>query len=482
MTIVKNPLTLSAAALALFLAGCGGSDDTPSETADMNDNGGGATNPVPNTPASEAVSRDANAAKAAAEAAHKKAADASDEANKNPKVGYAAVLGVSATAVANAQAILDANGEIADALEDAKAALEAAKALPASTASKDRIVKSIEDNIETIEEQQKTVMALAKEITGPSVRNPRTPAYFGTKAAQDLDEELMTFATDDRPAVGPATPLAIALAVSEAADPDDILFGGNTRTSAMKNFNNVVAKGETLSGNQNLAESEQGQSRFGAIGGLAGVFTCVTTECAAVNAGKEIGDGWRFTITDDEDADNGAEALKWYFKDDNGDYQQARYLEWGMWFGGTPATPQSYAGPGAGSLATVETGNTGVIADTTNTATYIGEAAGLATVFGAGSDGEAAKVSRSGHFTADVELKATFSATPTLEGMIDNFQGGVAKTGWKVEIENNDVKGDSGQFTHVFYGESGNRPTGVVGEFGNVFPDGKVAGVYQATR
>jgi len=165
------------------------------------------------------------------------------------------------------------------------------------------------------------------------------------------------------------------------------------------------------------------------------------------------------------------------------------YLEWGVWF--ADADVKSYAGPGAGSTDGAfaasagrgETGVTGAGAGLAKTATYEGDAHGLST-FRASTAGEDPEPVRSGHFTADVELKATFDNTsPTLEGMIDNFQGDAVNTGWKIEIDG-DLNGGTtvakGRFTNQTYGESGQRPTGIVGTFGRNFTDGAVDGVYHA--
>jgi len=475
---------------ALALAGCGGGNDSPAggdglkscptpngklmveDLADCPDGDPGS--------GSDAIAGEADDAKGTAADAFKKAEDASKANVTMPKTGFADVQGVSSDAAANAQAILDAETEIADALKDARAALADAKALPDDAAGKARLVKSIETDIKEIEGNQKTVKALATNIRGSNKAKPRDAAHWGTEAAKALNTALIT-------SVGTRTGDGSGLVAA-----DDVLFHGSTRPDGARNFRNAPVKGEKLGGTGNLSKGVPGQrvavSDTLKIDGLPTAnahFVCVSADgCAAVGNGKEIGDGWYFTDGEATTQDD------WYVKNADGTaYEQAKYLEWGVWFDGTAV--KSFAGEGAGSLdgafaASAGRGETDAGADLAKTATYEGDAHGLST-FRASTSGETPEAVRSGHFMADVELKATFGTTTKLEGMIDNFRGDAVNTGWKVEItggELNDTNGNTvkgtGRFTNQTYGEAGQRPTGIVGTFGRNFSDGAVDGVYHA--
>ena len=501
------PAVLTVGALAL--AGCGGGSDTPAQSTEMSGglapgaartvdgkvytcardrtencefdaadppeedgNGITITDAPPPTSTSASITTEADDAKSDADAAFKKAEDASD--GDDPKTGYADVRGVSADAAANAKAILDAETEINAALAAAKAALAKAEALPDTAVGKARLVASIEADVEEIEGNQKTVKDLADEIRGKK-STPNTAAHWGTEAAKGLDLALKAFVAN------PAGTQPLLVNV----DADDVLFHGTTRPDGAKNFNNVAVKGEVLATTA-LTAAEFGASSIGAAiengaTDLPGSFTCLSASgCEAVDIGDKIGDGWHFIIT--------ANPEYWYVKNGDGEYTQAVFAEWGMWFsdGAAPTDPKlvnAFAGMGVGSGSLVS-GDTDVDDSLDGEATYTGEAEGLST-FRASTDGQAAAAVRSGHFTADVELKASFGATAMLEGMIDGFEGPAVNAGWKIEIEKGNLGSplnvkDGGHFTHETYGEAGQRPTGIVGRFGKDFSDGAVTGVYHA--
>ncbi len=499
MRISRLYMPAATLAGALALAACGGGSDSPGTVMltpqKACEDGGGTwdgdanmcTRTPVSTPTQLSITAEADTAKSAADAAFKKAADASDGGNKMPKTGFAAVQGVSADATANAMAILDAETEINAALADARAALKKAEALPATAVGKVRLVESLEGDIKTIEANQKTVMALAKEIRGKSRTKPHDAAHWGTEAAKGLDGALLN-------SNGNIKSISARMN-TEIADASGVLFHGSTRPDGARNFNNVFVKGEKLGdtgGAVALPKAEAGISVSTEVSlengttDLEGTFTCVSESgCAAVAVGGEIGDGWKFIIA-------AADQNKWYVKD-GGTYGPVNYLEWGMWFDASDGV-KAWASRGAGSAALVATdrGVIGANAALDETATYTGDAHGLST-FRASTAGEDAKAVRSGHFMADVELKATFGDAPMLEGMIDNFRGDAVNAGWKVEIEKGTLSADGmgdnlpavkdgGRFSHQSYGEADRRPDGIVGEFGKDFSDGAVAGVYHATQ
>jgi len=481
---------------ALALAGCGGSDkpaggspETPPKCGPgtmLNDAKDGC-DASPTSMSDIAKAEDmATKAMEAADAAFEKAKGASNDVSMKDghKTGFADVQGKSADAAANAQAILDAEAEINKALEDAKKALEDAKALPEDAAGRARLVKSIEMEIEMIEKNQKTVKDRADDIRVRKAK-PRDAAYWGTQAAEGLNTALITSV---KTRTGNPSDLAMAIAGGKA------LFVGDTRLDGARNFMNEPLKGEKLTGGMldkaGPGTSVQATSSGPNIAGLPMVdtahFVCVSADgCAAVKTGEEIGDGWYFT-------DKGATKNRWYVKNKAGDaYEQAKYLEWGVWFDASDAV-KSFAGQGHGSdsfTTSANRGEIGVDDDLPGTATYEGDAHGLST-FRASKDGGPFKAVRSGHFTADVKLEATFGNEPKLEGMIGNFQGDAVNTGWKVEIKEGNLatsgmgelndEVDDGRFTYETYGEAKQRPTGIVGTFGKNFSDGAVDGVYHA--
>ena len=131
---------------------------------------------------------------------------------------------------------------------------------------------------------------------------------------------------------------------------------------------------------------------------------------------------------------------------------------------------------------------------TDTSATYSGDAVGMS-VHKTSVDGEITSI-YSGAFTADVTLKAEFSAATVdqlLGGTVDNFQGNAVDPLWTVRFErmvvaNGGVElgrtvasGRDGTWTADSYGAANARPVGIFGGFNAHFSDGHAAGVY-ATR
>ena len=131
---------------------------------------------------------------------------------------------------------------------------------------------------------------------------------------------------------------------------------------------------------------------------------------------------------------------------------------------------------------------------TDTSATYSGDAVGMS-LHKTSVDGEITSI-YSGAFTADVTLKAEFSATladQLLGGIVDNFQGNAVDPLWTVTLERKGVttgdvtagrtvaSGRDGVWTAKSYGAADARPVGIFGGFNAHFSDGHAAGVY-ATR
>ena len=196
-------------------------------------------------------------------------------------------------------------------------------------------------------------------------------------------------------------------------------------------------------------------------------------------------------------------------------YKPAEFVEWGLWLedidsnaNGEQPGLRMYAGRGSGSGPVVLNQGWGAINGAATSATYEGSATGLSARRTGGTT--AAPTYASGHFTADVELNATFGAgTPMLGGTIDNFQGGSHTDGnWELTltretfdgtdgIDNDDgdfAGGISGYWTADSYGgentgDDAKRPDGIYGDFVAEFGDGGnarrgdgvAAGVYHTT-
>ena len=235
--------------------------------------------------------------------------------------------------------------------------------------------------------------------------------------------------------------------------------------------------------------------------GIAGALHCYDAACSA--PGTTFGAGWHFVPSETDNR---------YERKSDGDYMQAQYVEWGMWITGTN-TVNGYIGKGLGSavLRTTAAGTgagevsftRGASSVTTDVrATYSGAAVGLsATQKGTG----AAATHASGHFIADVELKAVFGATveeAKLNGEIDNFRdaagnGGshvntawsldlVEKEGWGTPVADGTFENDiDGGWTAQGYATgtgTKHQPDGIFGRFNAQFSDGAAAGVYHTEK
>ena len=128
---------------------------------------------------------------------------------------------------------------------------------------------------------------------------------------------------------------------------------------------------------------------------------------------------------------------------------------------------------------------------TESSASYAGKAAGMSVHMTFDDQGARTGIS-SGAFTADVSLTARFGAAPTVSGTVSGFEGDAVDAGWSVElgeavlsgsIEAGEARGtgQAGAWTARAYGETDQRPAGILGGFNAHFTDGHAAGAY-ATR
>ena len=332
-------------------------------------------------------------------------------------------------------------------------------------------------------------------------------------------------------------------AIPTGDDAKDVFADGSTRTSAMRTFaqlfagstspqawadneivNAISLKDEPADGDGNgddsaltavlaagVAESTLSAYTFRGIDGMAG---CRNTKGCTV-ADSKLGDGWYFYPTSaNADAYFTTETVV----DAEGkvatSYKEATFAAWGMWLdnGGTSnalrvnrhvsVTPSTNANAGLG---------TAVAADEPASARYRGTATGLsARKTGTESNAPTA----SGHFLADVDLRASFGTSASLTGDIENFRAANENQGsahvnsdWKLDLESGDgefgssgVRTDEGTFgtgaegswfadayggSNTANGVDGKRPTGVVGGFNAAFDgddNGRAAGVFHAIK
>ena len=292
--------------------------------------------------------------------------------------------------------------------------------------------------------------------------------------------------------------------------------------------------------------TDRGDSVPGTFRGVHGTFYCNGSSCGALTAAT-FGSGWFFTPSLNkengrlDDATPGTDPRAFRYRANaGGTYRPLHFADYGMWLEGdrnVELDVQARAaliGPDSASRAIP---NLTSRADGRNrlgfdSATYSGTAHGLS----ARSRYEGSEyVTASGHFTADVELNATFGGTPTLGGTIDNFRsadtanqgGGHVNPAWSLDLHgwsraSGDAAGGLGTFddgdadtdetarghwSAWGHGAANARPDGFYGGFtaafrddaidqapngtngdgsqdfdGNLFDDGAAIGVFGTTR
>ncbi len=235
----------------------------------------------------------------------------------------------------------------------------------------------------------------------------------------------------------------------------------------------------------------------GMFNGVAGTFAC-DTGCDIQSGGdgklSTFTGGWTFT------ADSNATVA--------GVLEDADYLDFGYWVQTmTTEDDQEDYSVEAFSRGADEYGG---LTDVVGTASYAGAAAGLYSKreFVSTGDGD---LEAAGRFTADASLTATFgqmddSIAPNLvnsiSGRITDFRdsdGASIDSAWRIMLNKIGGIGGTGTFgvsegvftggtttgggtwSGQFYG-TGDRPTGVAGEFDASFDNGEVIGAFGATK
>ena len=528
MRTMKHWALAAAAAAAWALAGCGGGGSSSS--------GGptGTTDPPPPAnltamfAAAQTASDNAVAAGEAATAAVKSATD-SAKMLTTTEVG-----GDSMKAMMNAQAILDARDDAAQAVMDAEAALAAAEKAQMDAMDvadghpqKAALMAAADAAVEAAEEQ--VMMAKAArdgtmlknavaEVEGSNKKG--TPRSIANMVGSDIAAALATGATrvGTRIAYGTDAPAAtVPAALKHVANDaqgmtwamivgeDDIMkmrLGTIDTTGALTAGNEEVSvaslEGMTAADVTSTTLTDgtidaDGGTTPGSYMGILGAVVCLGgSDGCKVTDGK-LGAGWYFSPASpmayyqsqkDDPATPADESLLYE--------AEVLYASYGHWLTSTGDplewtvnTFANFAGTNAADVTTVGNDTNNL----TNTATYSGMAAGMSVrTMGSGDS----KTTDSGAFTADVMLTANFGATPTVRGTIDNFMGDAVGSGWSVNLESatlgttsNDGiatgTGRDGVWSATAYGtDSAARPAGIIGGFTAHFTDGDAAGAFAA--
>ena len=538
-------------AAAFALAACGGGGGTAERPGPVDP-------PPPAGPTADSITVDAADALVMAQAAGKAAMDAKDNAIKYAgMLGTVSVKGESMTAEMNAQMILDAqdaakmavmNAETA--LEDAKAAMMAAEALSEDDPGRAGAMAAAEAAVEAANTHMKAAQAILDANPLLADGSAVTPEIDSLKEAVAKVTNPDGAVTAPDPAktpkdAGEAVAMLISNAIDAAVTPGTVPGTPNADTDVIMTMENRQGKTwAMIAGEDNVMDKRIGATGGGTAAVKAASVSGMTLGIAGVtvNAGEfDDGDqfsgvtykgipGTMFCTGDDCEAeevdnpDNPGTALanvrklvgSWYFTptypketyvmpaDANSYTAETDYATYGYWFqlsGGTvTVTPVATRGTQADPTATAITAN-GDVATAANddlelNASYTGMAKGISVMSTFGSGGQTGI--KSGSFTADVRLDATFGPEAKISGRVWNFQGD-AVGAWTVMLTQptGATFGNSGLTGGVAKGGGGTadgawaatphapdattRPTGIFGTFNAHFSNGHAAGGY-ATR
>ncbi len=573
----QNAIMATVLVAALFaLAGCGGGSSTPTTTTPD------PTPPPPDYNSQLLMHHEAAVdAIALAESAGMAAATALESAMKSDDMLlYTEVLGDSTKAMMNAQAILDAEDAVDQALMDAdKAKMDAmdAKAavemIPDGTAGKTLAIEALDAAIKTAEDEIKAVTAIRDgddlynavlEVVGANGKGtPRSIAdtvgaaiahafrYISTSpAGSDVllspldnsgsvgvlvanslvtmdDHQGMTWAEIVGEAnvmkkrIGAITSNALVAGLGELSVASIAGMAASavdkTATPVLSATGGFNADGTARTDGKYPDGLGQGTASVtGTPGteykGIPGVVVCLggTGGCSVASDGT-LSDGWYFSPTS---------TTNYYVRNTNRQTARTKpyvletlYGTYGHWLSHDTGTlyVNAFSNTTAGTSPTgghynLNTVNTGADATTlTDTsATYSGSAGGWS-VLRTPKTGATGNHTDSGHFTADVSLRATFGTNATLGGTVDNFQGNAVNPNWSVTLQTKGFNGyinvNDGSTTAITgqgqaiasspnigiwgaraYGDDNTkRPVGIIGRFGAHFADGDAVGAF-ATR
>ena len=478
------------------------------------------------------------------------AVTAATEASMAITARAAGVAGDSETVRENAQSVLDARDKANAAVKTAQGSLRAAEAALAnvddSTPAGDALKRALAAAVKTATEQlaMATEQAEGDDLKAAvaAVENPEgadteamdymamTPADHATAAAMEIGMALMPTSTTDGALMhgehgnaAPAVTFADAVSMNDhqgktweeivgSANVEERRLGtdggGTTAVRAMS------ISGMTLVSTQDVTEEDadpvaDGTQVAGEYKGIVGTVFCQGSDCRVEavpdvgtsgesgfvdNSGnKKLVGAWFFTPTSTTDWHLGTttDGVTTYAVENT-------YATFGHWLDvdGTDTQVNTFAlttaNTGGLNVTTVDE-TEGATTLTESSATYSGDAAGMSVHKTYKTDGTINTID-SGAFTADVDLKATFGASPTLGGTVDNFQGAAVDSRWEVELQvtaftgaaltdgRTVATGRDGEWVATGYGVSGERPMGIFGGFNAHFTDGHAAGAYATRR
>ena len=525
----KLALTASALAMALMLAGCGGSSSSGGVSSAAGGSSG--TPPAPTQPEEDtgeqkvaaALEVGADALKAGQKAVSTATQSKKDAAKYVVMLSALSVEGESADAVTNAQKVLDAESMLA---ADIKAAEdEVADAIEARADVSGDDLKTLnadimeaEADIKATKEDLKAVKVYADMIRVSSKAPFKNAAYHGDKAAQDIGKLIMenpaaesprmasdemqpkyTFMDDNSTGM---TFSEIAGAVTKRIDTTDrqVTSLAGMKATDIWSGDGAAAATTVAAGDENDTPQGTGTKYKGISGGAY----CLSDDGCKINTDGTLGSGWYFAIPTNR------ETAKYVMKDGEKTYSEEMFAYFGYWLtmNTTPSpnrlelTTFAVAAPGTNTTGFSLAADDG---HQSTMATYKGEAAGLSLTKDRKSDGSGFMNHKSGRFTADVTLTADFSGSgdSNLRGIINGFAGGDhVNTEWEVTLEQAALADntastastvasggdgtDDGAWTARGYGPvqtgpthpSVNRPTGFFGNFNAHFVDGHAMGSY----
>jgi len=516
-------------AAAFALAACGGgggstavNPDPPPTTP---------TEPTPTEPtASEQVSNlfaKVSMYETNASDAQMAAEDALEDATmKSGMLGAVDVKGESATAVANAQAVLDAVGKVEMAATNAGSALMALKqammdadALPEGTPNLAQLKMDIADAIEAAEGNLEaaegirdnlgagSLAALAASIMGADGK--KTAAMWGMDVATSIQTGLAAYVlgTNHGATAGTASdtvknPVSMNDAPANAMTWEEIVGKDNVMTMPLAAPTKVASlTGMTPAAvgiNDTIPATGQAYGTTAiTLGGthnymgIPGGIYCLATTCTVDDDGN-LGAGWYFAPTN---------PMQRFRHMVGAGYQAFNdYASYGYWVtvDGTTGDVNGFAtfATTTGAAASATGISAEDLSNDKGKATYSGSAAGMSVVTVPNPAGTGRVASKSGAFTADVTLNATFGGTAMVDGTINNFMGDAVGSGWSVTLRSQsladtgsatgatrtDGQATDGTWSAQPYGGSDTaRPTGIHGGFNANFRDGMAVGAY-ATR
>ena len=516
-----------AAVLALGLAACGSSSDDDDQTGMDGDGTQMPTEPAGPTAADLfTVAQDSrSAAMAAGEAAD----DALENAEKYDGMLLTdSVAGDSGQAMANAQAILDAQTAASNAVDAAQEALDAANEAKDDAdaiedgAQKDSLIEAIDEAIEEAKAALKTATDIrdgreleraAEAVTGGPTADPQgTPRSIADTVGMSIASGLLPGTMDGRTrGEHGATAPAATIDKDHKVELNDgkghtwaEIVGEDNLTTMPIGTDRAPVKVASIAGMTPamvwasvptaITDLAAAAATNGAMfadadyNGIGGTAYCLGTDCK-VTEGKLAG-SWYFAQT-------AANAATPYVSNPNRDEREMTpyvaetlFARFGHWIelDNTDWEVNTFALSGGGTAVSVAAN---ADLDDDDKATYSGSAAGMSAYKTPKASGMGDHID-TGRFTADVSLNATFGGTPVVRGTIDNFQGD-AVGNWTVTLESATLDtseesgtavstGRDGSWSATAYGnDADKRPAGIFGGFSAHFSDGHAAGAY-ATR